>query len=376
MRKNKILKTNKELLNSAKIINANAPNYVNYPLLINGQKPKLLVSVEEQIACGQSLAELKNENLKLVSSVSGKVLEICERQTVNGEFSLNLKVQNSFAKEETLKKLISPSVKELKSRMLDANIEELLHLQSPTKVAINATDNKYCLGLNSKIFESFFKQVLKGANLIKKALNLGDIYLLVKKQDLDKTQKEVEKLNLKQVVVITKTTKKECDIISVQTALDFYEAVTSGTIKTTQFIAVAGRSIKKPSYYLVKLGTPLSELITLCGNLKHTYKEIEDFKDQAMLAVNDEIQIKQEIKEEKDKEEKQKLKELLSEKKLEAKTKIFAYFKQNQQKYALCLANMVFVTGNKLYSATTDSNEVNYKTQAVLFLSNSEYKNA
>ena len=309
MRKNKILKTNKELLKLKKLINANAPNYVNYPLLINGQKPKLLVSVEEQIECGQSLAELKDENLKLISSISGKVIEICERQNIDKEFSLNLKLQNNFAKDKTLKKIISPSVEDLKNRMHEANIEELLYLQTPKKVVINASDNKYSLGLNTKIFDSFFKQVLKGANLIKKALNLNEIYLLVNKQDLEKTKSEVEKLNLKQVIVVTKIRKKETNIISVQTALDFYEAVTAGIIKTQQLIAVAGASIKTPGYYLIKLGTPLSELIPLAGNLKHTYREIEDFKDQAMLAVNDEVQIKQEIREEKDKEAKQKLQE-------------------------------------------------------------------
>ena len=207
--------------------------------------------------------------------------------------------------------------------MLEAGIIELATLDNTAKIAIYTTDTKHNLGLNAKIFDVFFKQVLKGAQLIKKTLELSSIYLVVNKQNYEKTLAEVQKLNLTGIVVLNKIKAKKIIKFGVQTALDFYDAVSNGTFRTEHFIAVAGQSIKSPNYYLVKIGTTLAQLIELSGGLKHTYPEIEAFKEQALLALNDELQLKDEIKEEKDSEKKAKLKLALQEKKLETKNQVF-----------------------------------------------------
>jgi Na+-translocating ferredoxin:NAD+ oxidoreductase RnfC subunit len=373
MTKRRILKLNKDLLKNKKIITANAPNLVHFPLMITGKKSKLLVEVEEDVKFNQSLAKLEGSKHGLNSSISGKIKHIEEHEQPDASYDLVIKIENKFKKVTRLKRLVSPSVAALNYRIIEAGLFELSDMEEK-EIYVNCTDTSRTLGLNEFVLNNFTKQILKGANLIKKAFKKPNIEVLVKKEQVESLIELVKKLNLKGVIITSKKSKNK-EAINIQTALDFYEAVSAGQISHSKIIAVAGESIKTPSYYLVTLGTPINELIDLCGPLKYEYKEIEAFKDQAMLALNDEIQIKQEIKEEDDKLEKEILKRLLIEKKLEAKTKIFKYFKENQKKYGLCLSNMMFSIDNKLYSAKSPTNSVLKNVDAVLFLSNNEYKN-
>jgi hypothetical protein len=186
-------------------------------------------------------------------------------------------------------------------------------------------------------------------------------------------QKEVQKLNLKGLEVVTKL-PSTTQILDAQTALDFYEAVNAGIVRLHRIVALGGESLNKPGYYLVKLGTPLRELIELAGGLKHTYSELDAYKEQAQMAVFDQIQIKKEIKQEQDKQKKQALKQLLKQKTEEAQQTVFCHFKEQQNKYALCLADMVFLENNNWFSANSLSNSVDIHTSGILFLSNQQKK--
>ena len=374
MRKNKILQQNNALLNHSKIKRANQPNKVNFSTIINEAPADILVEVEQVVTVNQTLAKKEGVEEVIASSIRGKVKKIEEAKSKNGVYHLNIEIENNFKKAEALKKLINPKYEELITRLKEANLSHLLEFKTAKNLVINAKDSKYTLSLYATILNTFLSSVLKGSNYLKKAFSLEKISLLVHKKDEVKVVEEINKLNLKNLVVITKK-PKDAESISVQDALDFYEAVSSGVICTERMIAVGGLSIKEPSYYTVKLGTPLEELMALCGGLKYTYEEIEDFKEDAMMAVYDEVQIKKEIKEAKTIAEKETLKALLKKKQLEAQETIFKFFEENRKKHSYCLANMVFLEKNKFLPASSLKNAIDFYTDAVLFLSNIEYKN-
>lgn|GEM_PF-6915283 len=376
MIKNKVFKLNNNALENAKIINANLPNLVVFSTKYNGELADVLVNVEQEVKIGQNLAVDKNTGKKIVSTVNGSIKAIEEKQNKDGSYSLNIFIVNNFKKAPVLNKLVKPTVSQLNKRIEKANIYELASTNfNNLSVVINTLDNKKTFGLNNKILNTYLSQILKGANLIKKALNKKQIFIAVSKENYLNVQNQITKLNLKGVSVVKKAkVKGKVSILNIQTPLDFYEAVSNGKIATERFIAVGGLSIKNANYYLVKIGTPLNELMKLCGGLKHSYEEIDNYKEQALLAVNDEVMIKQDIKNKKSAEEKQKLKKLLADKKQEAKNTVFKYLKENHNKYKLCLSNMVFVNNKKIYSAKTIENFVDENTLAVLFLSNIEYK--
>jgi hypothetical protein len=251
---------------------------------------------------------------------------------------------------------------------------ELFDSLEEERFCINLKDTKFTLGLNEILIKHFDSSILKGAQLIKKAYNLEKIFIVCDKNKKENLQQLIEKHNLKGLELVTKSVKKT-QFLDPQTAIDLYEATNAGVIRTERIVALSGESLKKPGYYIVKIGTPLRELIELSGDLKHTYLEIENYKEDAQMAVFDQIQIKKEIKEEKDKQKKLQLQNLLKNKTEEAQKLIFNNFKQYQQNFKLCLSEMVFLEGKNWYFAKSLSNSVSHTTNAVLFLSNNERKN-
>ena len=373
MKKNKLTQQVKVSEKNDSIRLLNAPKKTVYHTKINGEKLNILVEVQEDVVVGQVLAKIDDEK-QVKSTISGKIVSIEEKQNKDGSFSFAITVENNFSKETLLKKLVNPSKDELIKRMEEGNLQELLTLKNEEIIVINGKDNKNTFYLRKTILNNFETQILKGANYIKKAFSKAQVFILVDKSFNLKLTEQIEKLNLKNIKVITKSIKKS-KVLDIQTPLDFYEAVNFGVIKTKRTIYVGGESIKEKGFYTATIGTPIDEIIDFCGGLKHTYEEIEAYKEDAKMAIFDQIQIKNEIKAEKDKVKKQELKNLLQEKKQEAQKLIFSNFDLQKEKYEKCLAQIVFYEYHERFSAKGIGNVVEEKTQGILFLSNKQKKN-
>lgn len=65
-----------------------------------------------------------------------------------------------------------------------------------------------------------------------------------------------------------------CFLTNVGTTLAFYEAVMKGKPSYERVITVSGSGIKEPKNVMVKIGTPVGDIIDFCGGLKEDYVEI------------------------------------------------------------------------------------------------------
>ncbi|MGD9901350.1 MAG: hypothetical protein AB7S44_02300 [Spirochaetales bacterium] len=373
MTKNKYLKVNKELLNGSKLLTLNLPNFVYLPLVKNGEKLTLLKSIEDEVKEGEIIAQNDTKTYSLLSTISGKIKSVEEECLPSGEFVLAVKIENNFKSVEPLKKLVKPSDSAIKTRILEGNITQLFGVENGTEILIDGMETKTTLGLNNFLIKNHLNQILKGTNLLKKAFNLEHIKLMVNKDEKQLINEGIEKLNLKGLELVNHAKKFKDTVLSLETVLNLYNAVEHGDMANEKFVAVAGLSAKNPSYYLVKIGTSMEELIELTGGLRHTYEEIENYRDNALMALHDEVELKKEIKLEENEDEREKLLDLLKEKKHEAREHIFDKLEEHREKYALCLSNIVVIVDDKIYPINQIKNSVASGVNSVLFLSNREH---
>lgn len=383
MRQQKYVQITNQLLTDSSIIKLKEPNFINIPLCLdNSCELELLVDVEQDVKIGQVLAKLRNTNKVIISTINGKIKTIKENAQIKNKFCMVIEIENNFSNlQNKLPILKSATAKSIKKRAIEAGINNIPTDKSD-KLIVNTLENKIGFGLKKVVLKNYISEIIKGAKLVAKTTNSKQIVFAVDQQDtnlIDIINNKIISLKYKNVSVLIVKNKKSFKnlgsiINDVQALLKLYEAVNLGYFQTEKIVALGGLSLKKASYYMVKIGTPLNELIELAGGLKHTYQEIEDFKDQALMALNDEIIIKQDIKEENDLKEKEKLIKLLSEKKKEAKEKIYVNLGKNREKYSLCLANMMLLEKGSLYSVKSITNAILPKIDGVLFLSNSEFK--
>ena len=63
-------------------------------------------------------------------------------------------------------------------------------------------------------------------------------------------------------------------LTNVGTTLAFYEAMIEGKPSYERVITVSGSGIKEPKNILVKIGTPVGDILDFCGGVKENFKEI------------------------------------------------------------------------------------------------------
>ncbi|MEQ3347447.1 electron transport complex subunit RsxC [Peptoniphilus senegalensis] len=63
-------------------------------------------------------------------------------------------------------------------------------------------------------------------------------------------------------------------LTNVGTTLAFYEAMIEGKPSYERVITVSGSGIKEPKNVLVKIGTPVGDILDFCGGVKENFKEI------------------------------------------------------------------------------------------------------
>jgi Na+-translocating ferredoxin:NAD+ oxidoreductase RnfC subunit len=135
---------------------------------------------------------------------------------------------------------------------------------------------------------------------------------------------------------------------------------------------VSGKAVKNCGNYLVRIGTMLDDLYSLCGGEVYPLKELEDFKHNAYDCLGELNEMKQDLKNEKDQAKILVLKENIKKKQKDSNSMIFKYLKENQKNFNNVLAKIVN-GGSFLGNCLEDFNYTICKpTTAILFMSNSE----
>ncbi len=313
------------------IKNLPLPPKVIIPLLqhtgaINESLIKLGDSVEKNQKIGDSK---KFISAPVHSSISGKVIAIEEFPTPTGQEILSIVVESNNRDEEIFLDRIDwekESAEVIRDRIREAGIVGLGGAAFPTAVKLsppkekpintvilNGCECEPCLTSDYRLMVEKPKEILEGFQIILKILGVKKGYIGIEDNKLEaikniKNQiplltnqanfsRNLESPNLhlthSQMEVITLPTKypqgAEKQLIkaitgrevppeglpmdvgaivqNVSTALAIKEAVVDGKALVERVITVSGPLVKKPENFRVRIGTPISALITASGGL-------------------------------------------------------------------------------------------------------------
>ncbi|WP_300409956.1 electron transport complex subunit RsxC [Lagierella sp.] len=304
----------KELTNKCEIKNGPTPEKVYIALHQHTGVPCTpLVKVGDEVKMGQKIGEAPGTITAPVhASVSGKVVEIKDLTTVTGVHTKAVVIENDgldtvgYTPYNDGYENLQPE--EIVRRVKEAGIVGLggagfpTHVKISTKpedkidfVLVNGAECEPYLTSDQKTMEKFPEKVVNGLRIVMRAMGAkkGFIGIESNKPDairlIDEACKkfddvEVSVLKTKypqgdqrrlidsilkmKMPSSTRSTTEGVQVINSSTAAAIYEAVIEGKPLYEKVITVTGSSINEPSNLLVKVGTPINEILDFCGGVK------------------------------------------------------------------------------------------------------------
>lgn len=159
---------------------------------------------------------------------------------------------------------------------------------------INAAECEPYISIDNRIMLERTEEFIIGACILRKALNLSTVHIGIEHNKQEAIQKlkeiakifsgvEIHTLRTKypqgaEKQLIKAITKREvpsgklpidvgCIVNNVSTALAVYEAVQKNKPLISNYLSYTGKSVTHPKNYLVRLGTPLQDIIEANGGL-------------------------------------------------------------------------------------------------------------
>ena len=292
------------------------PKQVQIPLGQNLGTPSVpIVKKGDEVKVGQLIA--KGETFissNIHSSVSGKVLKIDNVNDQSGykrpAIVINVagdEWEDNIDRSETLKKDITASKEEIIKKVQELGIVGLGGATFPTHVKlmvpkgktaevliINGVECEPYLTADHRVMLEKADELLVGTKILMKALGVekGLIGIENNKSDaiehLSKLSKKYEGIEVHPLKVkypqggekqlIKALTNREvpsgklpievgCVVQNIGTALAVYEAVQKNKPLFERVVTITGKLVKNPSNFLVRIGTPISELIEASGGI-------------------------------------------------------------------------------------------------------------
>lgn len=286
------------------------PKQVIIPLSQHTGRPaKPLVKKGNEVKAGEVIAEQDGFISSPVhSSVSGKVIKIASSVNVNGFLKESIFIESNNSDEFIRMPKLNPekvSSEEIRQRVKEAGIVGLGGAAFPTYVKLSPPPDKkidYVI-LNGCECEPYLtrdfrfmiertEDVISGLRLIMKAVNVDKGIIGIednKPEALDKLKKaaadypNISIIALKtkypqgaEKMLIKAVTNREvppnklpfdvgCIIQNIGTAVAIHDAVVNGEPQITAALTVSGYGIKQPKNLIVKIGTPLIDVLNYCG---------------------------------------------------------------------------------------------------------------
>ncbi|MBR5479062.1 MAG: electron transport complex subunit RsxC [Clostridia bacterium] len=292
-----------------------APKQVILPMSMHiGAPCSPLVKVGDRVLLGQKIAEAASPvSAPVHASVSGTVVAVEPRPHPNGTKVMSVVIENDFEDEKFLTtayeetRFADISATALADICYNAGIVGLGGAAFPTKIKIeSAVDKVDTLIINGAECEPYItsdnrlmiehgEEVLDGASLVMRSLGLKTVHIGIesnKKEAIGRIKKYAESMpHVKIHVLHTKYPQgSEKHLIkavtgrevppgqlpsavgvintNVATCVAISRAVRYGTPLTTKVVTVSGSAIANPKNLLVRIGTPISEVIECAGGLK------------------------------------------------------------------------------------------------------------
>lgn len=288
------------------------PKQVILPLAQHIGKPSNpLVKKGDDVKSGQIIAEADGFiSVPIHSSVSGKVKKISNEITPAGFPKDSIIIDAADSNEIELKEPLNPETiapEEIQQRVKWAGIVGQGGAAFPTFVKITPQPNQNieAVILNGCECEPYLtrdyrfmiertEEVIEGLRLIMKSLGVGRGYIGIednKPEAIKKLKEAAAKYdNIKVEVLETKYPqgaekmliksilnrevppgKLPLDvgavIQNIGTALAIYDAVVKGEPQITAALSVSGYGIKEPKNLIVRVGTPIANVIEYCGGI-------------------------------------------------------------------------------------------------------------
>ncbi|MDF1575731.1 MAG: electron transport complex subunit RsxC [Bacteroidales bacterium] len=287
-----------------------------------GAPAKVLVNRGEQVKVGQLIAESGGfVSTNIHSSVSGKVLKVDEFMDSSGYRKMAVQIQvegdewlETIDRSDDLVRNSVLPAEDIRKKILEAGIVGLGGATFPTHVKlmvpqgktaeyliINGVECEPYLTADHSLMLERSEELFSGIQLLMKGLGVEKAIIGIennKPDAIEKMKKVVEGSRIRvqglkvkypqggEKQLVQALLKREVPsgglpidvgvvVFNVGTALAVYEAVMKNRPLIDRVVTVTGKSLKKPSNFLVRIGTPVSVLVKEAGGLpEHTAKVI------------------------------------------------------------------------------------------------------
>jgi electron transport complex protein RnfC len=312
-----------KLSKDAAIIELPIPNEVYIPISQHIGKPAAIcVKRGDEVKVGTKIADADGfVSANVHASVSGTVKKIDEVMTASGYKSSVVVVsvdedggntfEESIITDDVINEDIKLSAEQIKQKILDAGIVGMGGAAFPTHVKLAIPEGKTAemLVINGAECEPYLtsdhrmmlekaKGILVGIRILIKALNVSKCVIGIEDNKLDAVKILTDEINRGadkyagitvhtlqthypqggEKQLIQAITGKEVPsgglpidiglvVSNVSTAFAVYEAVQKNKPLIERVVTVTGDGVKKPSNFLVRIGTPISAIIDAAGGM-------------------------------------------------------------------------------------------------------------
>lgn len=290
---------------------ARDPQVVYIPLHQHVGAPcEALVKVGDTVKIGQKIGDSKASTFAPVhASISGTVKSISKRYNPNGLNVDCIEIEsdglNEYHESYGVKAdLLTLTKEEILARIKEAGIIGMgggafpLHTKLITSddrsvdtIILNGAECEPYLTCDHRIMLESPEKIVSGLEILMKYLDIENGYIAIENNKMDAIEVMREKTKDKNIKVASLKTKfpqgdsyrivdavtgkkvpqggrcKDVNsmVSNVGSAVAIAEAVTEGKPLYERVITVTGKGVKEPKNLLVKIGTPIGELIKQCG---------------------------------------------------------------------------------------------------------------
>lgn len=288
----------------------NKPKFIYIPLIVgNDTDITVLVKQRDYVCKGEIVARRKGTfTISLHSSISGTVVGFEERLHHSGKYVRCIKIENDFKERveenQVSKELYNYSKQEFLEKIKNAGIIGMGGAGFPTYIKYQTEQTIKTLIVNAVECEPYITsdyilgiqksgEILEAIDAILEINGIQKAIIAIKKNNVRLLQafqtrvgtyvniKIVPVPNLypmgwekKLVQFVTNNTYNKLPIEigvvvnNISTIYAIYQALKTGTPLIERIVTITGDMLKQPTNVLVKLGTPINEIVDTIGGMK------------------------------------------------------------------------------------------------------------
>jgi len=268
----------KKLTLGSPIKEAPLPNKVYIPLEVSSN-PKISVKIGDRVKTGTVIGQQGGEFI--LSSITGEVVALQNFPHPLRREAQAITIQSSGKERwETLSQLDSLNFQELLSTVSKAGInlpkEFILKRVDGSPLIINGADEDP-FTFRDRLIEEQGEEILSALNFLKKILKIKEAKLIIREHKR-KSLKEFKRRAQEKGIKVIKD-KRRFPIVgtlfldrgfslNLETVLAIREAIIFGRPCIETYVTVTGRGINEPQNLKVRIGTPLRDIIQVCGGFR------------------------------------------------------------------------------------------------------------